>query len=83
MRCGDFFMNEFIAYIVKNLVDKPEAVRVQVADDSQDLVVSVQVSKEDVAKIIGRQGRVIKSLRTIALIIGARLGRRIRLELVE
>jgi len=76
-------MNEFIAYIVKNLVDKPEAVRVQVADDSQDLVVSVQVSKEDVAKIIGRQGRVIKSLRTIALIIGARLGRRIRLELVE
>lgn len=76
-------MNEFIAYIIKNLVDNPEAVQVQVVDDSLDLVVSVQVSKEDVAKVIGRQGRIIKSLRTIALIIGARLGRRIRLELVE
>lgn len=76
-------MDEFIAYLIKNLVDKPEAVVVRTLDNSQDLVVTVEVSKEDVAKVIGRQGRVIKSLRTIALIIGARLGRRIRLELVE
>lgn len=76
-------MDEFIAYLIKNLVDKPEAVQVQVVDNSQDFIVSVQVSKEDVAKVIGRQGRVIRSLRTIALIIGARLGKRIRLELVE
>lgn len=76
-------MNEFIAYLIKNLVDKPEAVQVQMTDDSEDLLVTVQVSKEDVAKVIGRQGRIIKSLRTIALIIGARLGKRIRLELIE
>jgi predicted RNA-binding protein YlqC (UPF0109 family) len=76
-------MNEFIAYLVKNLVDRPESVQVQTSDNSQDLIVSIQVSKEDVSKVIGRQGRIIKSLRIIALTIGARLGKRIRLELVE
>lgn len=76
-------MNEFIAYLVKNLVDKPEFVQVQTSDDSKDLIVFIQVSKEDVSKVIGRQGRIIKSLRTVALTIGARLGKRIRLELVE
>ncbi|MBS0627901.1 MAG: KH domain-containing protein [Verrucomicrobia bacterium] len=76
-------MNEFIAYLVKNLVDKPESVQVQTSDNSHDLIVSIQVSKEDVSKVIGRQGRIIKSLRIIALTIGARLGKRIRLELME
>jgi predicted RNA-binding protein YlqC (UPF0109 family) len=76
-------MKEFIAYLIKNLVDKPEAVDVQVFDGEQGTVVEIRVSPEDVAKVVGRQGRTIHSLRTIALTVGARFGRRVRLELIH
>ena len=76
-------MNEFIAYLIKNLVDKPEAVEVQVVDDQQGTTIEVKVSDEDIAKVVGRHGKTIKSLRTIAMTIGARFGRRVRLELVH
>lgn len=76
-------MDEFIAYLIKNLVDNPGAVEVQVVDNAEDSVVTVKVSEADIAKVVGRQGRIIKSLRTIALTVGARFGRRIRVELVQ
>lgn len=76
-------MDEFIAYLIKNLVDKPEAVHVQVTDSPESSIITVKVSEEDIAKVVGRQGRIIKSLRTIALIVGARFGRKIRLELIQ
>ncbi len=76
-------MQEFIAYLIKNLVDKPDAVEVQIVDGQQGMIVEVKVSSEDMAKVVGRQGRTIKSLRTLAMIVGARFGRRVRLELVH
>ncbi len=76
-------MNEFIAYLIKNLVDRPESVEVQLVDNQQGTVVEVRVAEEDVAKVVGRQGKTIKSLRTIAMTVGARFGRRVRLELVH
>ena len=76
-------MKEFIAYLIKNLVDEPNAVDVQVFDGEQGTVVEIRVSPEDVAKVVGRQGRTIKSLRTIAMTVGARFGRRVRLEVVH
>lgn len=76
-------MGEFIAYLIKNLVDKPDAVQVEVTDSPESSIITVKVSEGDIAKVVGRQGRIIKSLRTIALIVGARFGRKIRLELVQ
>jgi predicted RNA-binding protein YlqC (UPF0109 family) len=76
-------MKDFIAYLIKNLVDQPDSVDVQIIDGEQGTVVEIRVSQEDVAKVVGRQGRTIKSLRTIAMIVGARFGRRVRLELVH
>ena len=76
-------MKEFIAYLIKNLVDKPDAVEVQIIDGQQGTIVEVKVSTEDVAKVVGRQGKTIKSLRTIAMTVGARFGRRVRLELIH
>jgi uncharacterized protein len=76
-------MKDFIAYLIKNLVDQPDAVEVKVFDGQQGTVVEVKVSAEDVAKVVGKQGRTIKSLRTIAMTVGARFGRRVRLELVH
>ncbi len=76
-------MKEFIAYLIKNLVDQPDAVDVQVVDGQQGTVIEVKVSPEDVAKVVGRQGRTIKSLRTLVMTVGARFGRRVRLELIH
>lgn len=76
-------MKEFIAYLIKNLVDQPDSVDVQIIDGQQGTIIEVRVSNEDVAKVVGRQGKTIKSLRTIAMTVGARFGRRVRLELVH
>ncbi len=76
-------MNEFIAYLIKNLVDKPESVQVQVVENPEGTVVEIRVSNEDIAKVVGRHGKTIKSLRTIVMSIGARFGKRVHLELVQ
>jgi len=76
-------MKEFIAYLIKNLVDQPEAVDVQIIEGEQGTIIEVRVSSDDVAKVVGRQGRTIKALRTIAMTVGARFGRRVRVELVH
>lgn len=76
-------MKEFVAYIIKNLVDEPNGVDINIIDGEQGIVIKVKASPQDVGKIVGRQGRTIKALRTIAMTVGARLGRRVRLEVVQ
>lgn len=76
-------MQEFVAYLIKNLVDHPEGVDVNIFDGNQSTIVEVKVSDGDVAKIVGKQGRTIKALRTIAMTVGARFGRKVKLELIQ
>lgn len=76
-------MEEFIAYIIKNLVDSPDSVQVKCLEGDRGIIVEVRVADGDVGKVVGRQGRTIDALRTIAATIGARMGRRIRLEVVQ
>ena len=76
-------MKEFVAYLIKNLVDQPEGVDVQILEGEQGTIVEIRVSSTDVAKVVGRQGRTIKALRTIAMTVGARFGRRVRLEVLQ
>lgn len=76
-------MKEFIAYIVKNIVDSPEDVNVQVVDNQKETTIKVRVSANDVAKVVGRQGRTIHALRVIVSAIGARFNRCIRVEVLD
>jgi len=76
-------MKEFIAYLIKNLVEQPADVQVDVIDKEQGVIVEVRVSSIDIARVVGKQGRTINALRTIALTVGARFGRKVRLELVN
>lgn len=76
-------MKEFFDYLVKNLVDKPDDVDIQLVEGENGTLIEVRVSPEDVAKVVGRKGRIINSLRTIALTVGARIGKRVRLEIVD
>lgn len=76
-------MKEFFDYLVKNLVDEPDAVEIQIVEKDNGTLIEVRVSPDDVAKVVGRKGRIINSLRTIAMTVGARFGQRVRLELVN
>ena len=76
-------MKEFVTYLVKNLVDNPDSVVVDVFEGEQTVVIELRVAKEDAARVIGRQGNTIKALRTLAMTVAARFNRKVRLELVE
>jgi uncharacterized protein len=76
-------MKEFVEYIVKNLVDRPESVTVECVQNEKGVLVQLRVAPEDIGKVVGRKGLTIKALRTIALSVCARLGHRVQVELVE
>jgi predicted RNA-binding protein YlqC (UPF0109 family) len=76
-------MKEFVEYIVKNLVTHPELVSVNCYEGDRGVVVEIRVGPEDVGKVVGRKGTTINALRTIAMTVCARLGRKVRVELVE
>lgn len=76
-------MKEFIEYLIKNLVDRPENVDVRCFEGERGMIVEVRVGSDDIGKVVGRKGATIKALRTIAMMVCARLGRRVRIELVE
>jgi len=76
-------MEEFIAYLIKNLVNLPEQVDVRSAEGPSGLLVEIRVAAEDVGKVVGRKGNVIRSLRTLAGTVGARMGCRIHLEIIQ
>ncbi|NGX40125.1 MAG: hypothetical protein KR126chlam1_01466 [Chlamydiae bacterium] len=76
-------MKEFFDYLVKNLVDEPDAVDIQIIEGENGTMIEVRVSPDDIAKVVGRKGRIINSLRTLAMTVGARFGKRVRLELID
>ena len=76
-------MAELLAELARRLVDDPESVRVeQVEGDDGSLVLRLHVAAEDVGKVIGRQGRIARALRTLVRAGGPRAGRRLQLEIV-
>jgi hypothetical protein len=76
-------VDELLAELARRLVDEPDAVRVeQVEGDDGSLVLRLHVAGPDVGKVIGRQGRIARALRTIVRAGGPNAGRRMQLEIV-
>ena len=76
-------MPELLAELARKLVDEPDAVRVeQVEGDDGSLVLRLHVAEDDVGKVIGRQGRIARALRTIVRAGGPNAGCRLQLEIV-
>jgi predicted RNA-binding protein YlqC (UPF0109 family) len=69
--------------LARRLVDEPEAVRVDQAEEDGELVLRLYVAEADRGKVIGRQGRIARALRTIVRASAAREQRRVRLEIVD
>ena len=76
-------MVEIVEYLARRLVDDPDAVRVQQVERDGDTIIELHVAKDDVGKVIGRQGRLARALRTIVRASAARSERRVLLEIVE
>jgi predicted RNA-binding protein YlqC (UPF0109 family) len=77
-------MAELVAELARRLVDEPDAVRVEeVEEPDGTLVLQLFVAEGDVGKVIGRQGRLARALRTIVRAGGVEAGRRVQLEIVD
>jgi len=74
---------ELLTYLAQRLVDDPEAVRVEEEERDETLVLRLHVAKEDIGKVIGRQGRIARALRAIVRAGGARERRRLILEIAD
>jgi predicted RNA-binding protein YlqC (UPF0109 family) len=74
---------ELLAYLAQRLVDNPDAVRVEEEERDDAVVLRLHVAKEDVGKVIGRQGRIARALRAIVRAGGARQRRRLILEIAD
>ena len=76
-------MSELLEELARRLVDDPEAVRVEESDEHGVLVLRLHVAPDDVGKVIGRQGRIARALRTVVRASAARREQRVMLEIVE
>jgi predicted RNA-binding protein YlqC (UPF0109 family) len=76
-------MKDLIAYIAKMLVDKPEEVVVTEIEGEQTSVIELRVAKEDLGKVIGKQGRTARAMRTILGAASAKMRKRSVLEILE
>jgi predicted RNA-binding protein YlqC (UPF0109 family) len=77
-------MGELVAELARRLVDEPDAVRVdEFEEEDGTLVLRLHVAEGDVGKVIGRQGRLARALRTVVRAGGVAAGRRLQLEIAD
>ena len=76
-------MKEFVEYIVKNLVDNPEQVKINEIVGKHTLIIELSVEKSDIGKIIGKKGKTINSIRTLLMSVASRNNIRVNLEILE
>ena len=76
-------MKELVAAIARALVDHPDDVQVRAVDGEQVTVLELRVHPEDVGKVIGRQGRTAKAIRTLLGAAGMKMQKRFTLEILE
>jgi len=76
-------MKEFIVFIVRHIVDKPDEVAVQEVDGERTVVFELRVGKGDMGKVIGKHGQTAKSLRILLAAAAAKMGKRSVLEILE
>jgi len=76
-------MKDLIGYIAKALVDNPDDVTVSEVEGNQPSVLELKVAKEDLGKVIGKQGRTARAMRTILSAASAKIKKRTVLEIIE
>lgn len=75
-------MIELVEYIAKALVDNPENVSVNQVEGEQSIILELKVDSEDMGKVIGKQGRIAKAIRTVVKAAAAKEGKRVVVEII-
>ena len=75
-------MKEFVEFVVRALVDSPDAVEINQVEGERTIVIEVKVASEDLGKIIGKQGRIANALRTIVKAAAMKDDKRVTLEIL-
>lgn len=76
-------MQDLISFIAMELVDSPEAVKVNLTEAEDTVTIELTVASGDLGKVIGKQGRTARAMRTVLGTAASKKGRRSRLEIVE
>ena len=76
-------MKELLLYIARNLVENPDAVTVTEVQGEQELTFELRVAPEDMGKVIGRQGRIAKEIRTLVRSCAQRTGQKVSVDIVD
>lgn len=76
-------MKDLIEYIAKSLVDKPSDVSVRETQGERTTIIELRVAQEDLGKVIGKDGRTARAMRTILSAAGTKMGKRCVLEILE
>lgn len=76
-------MKELLLYVAKSLVDDPDAVTVNEISEEEGKVLELRVAPGDMGKVIGRQGRIAKEIRTIVKTVAQRTGEKVTVEIVD
>jgi hypothetical protein len=76
-------MKELLELIAKALVDDPDEVSVSEVEGEQTIILELRVAQDDLGKVIGKQGRTARSIRTLLSAAGTKLGKRFHLEIIE
>ena len=76
-------MKELLIYIAQNLVDKPEEVQVTEIEGPGETTFELRVAQSDMGKVIGRQGRIAKEIRSLMKSVAQRQGKRISVDIVD
>ncbi|MCK9582937.1 MAG: KH domain-containing protein [Endomicrobiales bacterium] len=76
-------MKELVIYIVKALVDNPGEVEVREVESDKGIIVEIKVAAGDIGKVIGREGRIIKAIRTVVSCASAKMAKKVSVEITE
>lgn len=76
-------IRRFVEYLVTNLVDNEDQVKVREMASEETMILEVSVAKEDMGKIIGKHGRIARALRMVAKSMAAREGNRVMIEIID
>jgi len=76
-------MTELLEFLVKALVEDPEAVKVEELEEDGDLVYEISVAEDDLGRVIGKGGRIANAIRTIAKAAAVRIDRRVIVDILD
>lgn len=76
-------MKEFLDYVARALVENPDAVRIDVEENDEEVSLVLTVDESDMGRVIGRDGRIANAIRSLLRVMGTRDGRHVELEIVS